>query len=67
LIEAGLTAPDLKKVGQLNPDGVLLQRFGELTGDISEWTEETFLDPRALAMSADGRFVLVADGYDGQA
>jgi DNA-binding beta-propeller fold protein YncE len=54
-------------IHQLNPDGVLLQRFGELTGDISEWPEGTFLDPHALAVSADGRFVLVADGYDGQA
>jgi hypothetical protein len=54
-------------IHQFDSKGILLQRFGGLTSDISEWSEGTFLDPRALAVSADSRFVLVADGYDSQA
>lgn len=54
-------------IHQFSQNGVLLQRFGKLTSDVNDWAEGSFLDPRALAVSPDGRFVLVADGYDDQA
>jgi WD40 repeat protein len=54
-------------IHQFNQKGELLQRFGKLTSDVNDWAEGSFLDPRALAVSPDGRLVLVADGYDDQA
>jgi hypothetical protein len=54
-------------IHQFSQNGVLLQRFGKLTGDVNDRAEGAFLDPRALAISPDGRFVLVADGYNDQA
>ena len=51
-------------IHQLKPDGRLNQRFGRLTSDATHWPEGTFLDPRVLAVSFDGRFILVADGYE---
>lgn len=54
-------------IHQYSPKGVLLQRFGRLTADAGDWADGSFLDPRALAVSPDGRFVLVADGYEDQA
>jgi len=49
----------------LDPQGNFVSRFGRLTSDFDDWPEGAFLDPRALAISSDGRFLLVADGYDG--
>ena len=51
-------------IHQLSESGVLMQRFGRLTSDSGDWPEGSFLDPRAIAVSPDGRFLLVADGYD---
>lgn len=48
----------------LDARGNFTSRFGRLTGDFDDWPEGAFLDPRALAVSPDGRFILVADGYD---
>jgi hypothetical protein len=31
---------------------------------MDDWPEGAFLDPRAITVSPDGRFILVADGYD---
>lgn len=49
----------------LDPQGNFTKRFGRLTSDFDDWPEGAFLDPRALAVSPDGRFVLVADGFEG--
>jgi hypothetical protein len=54
-------------VHKLNPQGVLLTRFGLLSTEPNGWPEGTFLDPRAITVSEDGRFVLIADGYDNSA
>jgi DNA-binding beta-propeller fold protein YncE len=54
-------------IHQFSQNGGLLQRFGRLTGDDRDRPDGSFLDPRALAVSPDGRFVLVADGSDDQA
>lgn len=48
----------------LDAHGNLVQRFGRLTADLDDWPEGAFLDPRAITVSPDGRFILVADGYD---
>ena len=48
----------------LDPRGNFVSRFGRLTSDVDDWPEGAFFDPRALAVSPDGRFILVADGYD---
>jgi len=48
----------------LDRQGNLLYRFGRLTADMDDWTEGAFLDPHALAVSPDGRFIVVADGWD---
>jgi sugar lactone lactonase YvrE len=48
----------------LSPDGVLIKRFGKLAYDFENIPEGEFFDPRAIAVSPDGRFVLVADGYE---
>lgn len=51
-------------IHKIDPQGVLLQRFGSLYGDFEDRLEGTFLDPYAITVSPDGRFVLVADGYE---
>jgi DNA-binding beta-propeller fold protein YncE len=51
-------------VHMLDAQGNLVRRFGRLTGDMDDWPEGAFLDPRAITVSPDGRFILVADGYD---
>jgi len=51
-------------IHKIDPQGVLLQRFGSLYGDFENRLEGTFLDPYAITVSPDGRFVLVADGYE---
>jgi DNA-binding beta-propeller fold protein YncE len=48
----------------LDSQGSFVSRFGRLTSDPDDWPEGAFFDARALAVSPDGRFVLVADGYD---
>jgi hypothetical protein len=50
-------------VHQYDPNGILIKRFGNLTGSIDEWNEGAFLDPKAITVSSDGRFLLIADGY----
>ena len=51
----------------LSPDGTLIKRFGQLTFDPSDRPEGTFFEPRAIAVSPDGRFILIADGYEDDA
>jgi len=51
-------------IHKLSPQGILLQRFGLLLNDPIDWHEGSFLDPAAITVSPDGRFILVADGYD---
>lgn len=48
----------------LDPDGNFVSRFGRLTSDMNDWPEGALFDPRAIAVSPDGRFVFVADGFD---
>ncbi len=48
----------------LDPQGNFLRRFGRLTTDMDDWLEGALFDPRAITVSADGRFILVADGYE---
>lgn len=62
----GLNAAQIA-IHVLSPDGRLLQRFGKLTSDPADRPEGAFLDPRAIAVSPDGRFLLVADGYEQEA
>ena len=52
---------------KLNPQGELLARFGMLSAEPTGWPEGSFLDPRAITVSEDGRFVLIADGFDDSA
>jgi hypothetical protein len=51
-------------VHQVDSKGNLLLRFGLLnfTAD-GEWPESSFFDPYAISVTADGRFVIIADGY----
>lgn len=49
----------------LDAQGSFVNRFGRLTFDPENWREGIFFDPRAIAVSPDGRFVLVADGFEG--
>lgn len=51
-------------IHKLNPQGILVQRFGLLSSDLFDKPVGSFLDPTAIAVSPDGRFILVADGYD---
>lgn len=51
-------------VHMLDSDGVTIKRFGKITNELDNWPEGEFLDPRAIAVSPDGRFILVADGYE---
>ena len=48
----------------LDPQGTFLRRFGRLTTDMDDWPEGALFDPHAITVSADGRFILVADGYE---
>ncbi len=48
----------------LDPQGNLLRRVGQLTYDPDSWEEGQFFEPRAIAVSPDGRFLFIADGYD---
>lgn len=48
----------------LDPQGNLLRRFGQLTYDPENWPEGSFFEPRAIAVSPDGRFVFIADGFE---
>ena len=48
----------------LDPQGNFLRRFGRLTTDMDDWSESALFDPRAITVSPDGRFILVADGYE---
>ena len=51
-------------VHMLDSNGVTIKRFGKITNDLENWPEGEFLDPRAIAVSPDGRFILIADGYE---
>jgi streptogramin lyase len=50
-------------IHQLDPQGILFRRFGTLSSDALDWPEGSFLDPASIAVSPDGRFIIVADGY----
>lgn len=50
-------------VHKLAPNGILIKRFGLLSSDPIEWPEGSFLDPVAISVSPDGRFIIIADGY----
>jgi len=47
-----------------DPQGDFVRRFGKLSSNPDGWPEGEFLDPRAITVTSDGRFILVADGYD---
>ncbi len=51
----------------LDPDGDFVRRFGRLAAQAGSWPEGTFLDPRAISISPDGRYIFIADGQDGGA
>lgn len=51
-------------VHQLDARGNFLKRFGKLSSDPGGWPEGEFLDPRAITVSPEGRFIIVADGFD---
>ncbi len=51
-------------VHMLDSDGNIIKRFGKLSNEVENWPEGEFLDPRAIAVSPDGRFILIADGYE---
>jgi len=51
-------------VHMLDSNGVTIKRFGKITNELENWPEGEFLDPRAIAVSPDGRFILIADGYE---
>lgn len=46
--------------------GNLIQRFGHLSSDIEEWPEGSFLDPRAISVTPDGKSLILVDGYADQ-
>lgn len=51
-------------IHQLDPQGNLIQRFGGLTASpLEDRPEGTFFEPSAISVTADGRFVIIADGY----
>lgn len=50
-------------IHKLDPNGILNKRFGLLSSDPIEWPEGSFLDPVAISVSPDGRFIIIADGY----
>lgn len=50
-------------VHRLDPQGNLAQRFGRLASGAEEHAPGVFLDPRAISVSPDGRFVFIVDGY----
>ena len=51
-------------VHQLDSQGNLIQRFGKLEVSLQEDRPEgTFFEPSAISVSADGRFVTIADGF----
>lgn len=52
-------------VHMYDSQGDLVQRFGTLFADVGSWPEGMFLDPRAVTVSPDGRFILIADGFEG--
>jgi len=51
-------------VHKLDPQGNLLSRFGKLDYDTDPIPEGSFFEPRAIAVSPDGRFIFITDGYD---
>lgn len=53
-------------IHMLDNEGHLVKRFGHLVADFEDWSEGSFFDAAAIAVSADGRFVLVADGFEEQ-
>jgi len=44
------------------PNGTFLKRFGKLAYDPADLPEGVFFEPRAIAVTPDGRFVIIADG-----
>lgn len=54
-------------VHMLDPNGTLVRRFGKLTFDPRGRLEGVFFEPRAIAVSPDGRVILIANGYEDDA
>jgi DNA-binding beta-propeller fold protein YncE len=50
-------------IHKLDHNGILIKRFGLLSSDPIEWPEGSFLDPVAISVSPDGRFIIIIDGY----
>jgi sugar lactone lactonase YvrE len=46
----------------LDPQGNFVRRFGRLAAGAENPPEGAFLDPRAIAISPDGRYIFIADG-----
>ncbi len=53
-------------VHMLDPRGNLMQRFGHLSYNTKDWPEGSFLDPKAISVTPDGRFLIIVDGYEEQ-
>jgi len=51
-------------IHMLDPRGNLIQRFGKLTSAAEGWSEGSFLDPKAISITQDGRFLIIVDGYE---
>lgn len=51
-------------IHMLDPRGNLIQRFGHLSSDADGWAEGSFLDPKAISVTQDGRFLIIVDGYE---
>jgi sugar lactone lactonase YvrE len=49
----------------LGPDGTLLRRFGKLDYEPQDRPEGSFFEPTSIGVSPDGRFIIIADGIQG--
>ncbi|MFO7586099.1 MAG: hypothetical protein R6W69_15335 [Anaerolineales bacterium] len=54
-------------IHMLAPNGSLVRRFGKLTSNPDDRPKGTFFEPRAITVSPDGRFILIADGFEDNA
>jgi DNA-binding beta-propeller fold protein YncE len=51
-------------VHKLDPNGYFLNRFGKLDYDSDPTPEGLLFEPRAIAVSPDGRYIFITDGYE---
>lgn len=50
----------------LDPEGFLTRRLGTLTEPVNgEWLEGSYVKPKSIAITADGRFGFIVDGDNG--